>query len=205
MLKVHFKLSVKSSADIAQVQQYSIPHSLVNYYESYECSTVFSRHSYDVRERIRIYFFKTVFPLIKGGFSIAKPNLRAASSNIASDVISHMMTKLNQKPEQEGSGGLIVLSRHTRKRPPSKCLLSVIQKTKACKTKASVKHRSSQKKKKGSLLSNDIFNTFSFIMARLHQKSSECTLTELESFSAPLTQWSVKNKIIAEILPQRAD
>lgn len=42
---------------------------------------------------------------MKKGFSIGKPNLKGSGSNITTNVISHAMTKLNPKPEQEGSGG----------------------------------------------------------------------------------------------------
>lgn len=41
-------------------------------------------------------------------------------------------------------------------------------------------------------------------MALLHQKSSECTLAELDLFSAPMTQLSIEDKVYTEILPVSA-
>ncbi|GLD70777.1 uncharacterized protein AKAME5_002209500, partial [Lates japonicus] len=43
-------------------------------------------------------------PLVKKGFAIAKPHLKAAASNIASDVFSHAMRRVSNDPKQEGSG-----------------------------------------------------------------------------------------------------
>ena len=57
--------------------------------------------------------FRTVFPLIKKGFAIAKPHLKTAGKNIISDVIA----KAVNSDRQEGSG-MVALSRRAIKRPP---------------------------------------------------------------------------------------
>lgn len=41
-------------------------------------------------------------------------------------------------------------------------------------------------------------------MALLHQKSPECSLTELDLFSAPMTQLSIEDKAYTEIHPLSA-
>lgn len=58
--------------------------------------------------------FRFVTPFVKKGFAIAKPHLKTAAKGIATDVISRTVNKLSQ----EGSGGLMLMSRRARKRPP---------------------------------------------------------------------------------------
>lgn len=41
-------------------------------------------------------------------------------------------------------------------------------------------------------------------MALLHEKSAECTLGELDLFSAPMTQMSIEEKMYTEVLPLSA-
>ncbi|KAF0024937.1 hypothetical protein F2P81_021818 [Scophthalmus maximus] len=38
-------------------------------------------------------------------------------------------------------------------------------------------------------------------MALLHHKSSECSMAELDSFSAPMTQLSIEEKLFTVVLP----
>ncbi|TWW54775.1 hypothetical protein D4764_0109570 [Takifugu flavidus] len=56
-------------------------------------------------------------PLAKKGFEIAKPHLKAAASNIASNAVKHVMERFagDQEMKQEGSGGIMVLSRRKRR------------------------------------------------------------------------------------------
>ncbi|GLD56448.1 uncharacterized protein AKAME5_000879600, partial [Lates japonicus] len=51
-----------------------------------------------------MYCYYDVCSLVKKGFAIAKPHLKAAASNIASDVFSQAMGRVINNPKQEGSG-----------------------------------------------------------------------------------------------------
>lgn len=71
--------------------------------------------------------FRFVTPLLKTGFSIVKPHLKSAVKNIASDVIDHTGKKIRgvlAGGTQDGTGGLTVLSRKPRKRPPGQRVAS---------------------------------------------------------------------------------
>lgn len=74
--------------------------------------------------------FRFVAPLLKKGFAVAKPHLKTAATNIASDAVSRVMGKLTEQKNQEGSGGIAVLSRRTRRRPPGKRVSSSKKRTK---------------------------------------------------------------------------
>ncbi|TWW55983.1 hypothetical protein D4764_09G0010330 [Takifugu flavidus] len=69
-------------------------------------------------------------PLAKKGFEIAKPHLKAAASNIASNAVKHVMERFagDQEMKQEGSGGIMVLSRRKRRRPPGERIPSSFNK-----------------------------------------------------------------------------
>ena len=59
--------------------------------------------------------FRSIFPLVKKGFAIAKPHLKTAGKSILSDVI----TRAVNPDKQEGSG-MVALARRPIKRPPGK-------------------------------------------------------------------------------------
>ncbi|GLD70774.1 uncharacterized protein AKAME5_002209200 [Lates japonicus] len=103
----------------------------------------------------RARYIVKVSPLVKKGFAIAKPHLKAAASNIASDVFSHAMRRVSSDPKQEGSGGIMVLSRRTRKRPPGERAPSSSNKRSGGKKRKSV--AKSRRVKKKSARSSDIF------------------------------------------------
>lgn len=101
------------------------PRRFVNYYESqvggslpgfYGAPVMYGRGIGSIFSRL----FRFVSPLVKKGFNIAKPHLKSAATNIASDVIKSSVGSLINNPHrsQEGSGGIAVLSRRPRKRPP---------------------------------------------------------------------------------------
>lgn len=98
------------------------PHRFVNYYESqvggalpgfYGAPVMYGRGLGSLFSKL----FRFVAPLVKRGFSIAKPHLKAAAGSIATDVFSRAMGSSNDQ-NQEGSGGIMVLSRRKRRRPP---------------------------------------------------------------------------------------
>ena len=62
--------------------------------------------------------FRMALPLLKSGFSLAKPHLKTAATNIAGDVVSNI-TRNTLLKQQDGSG-LVVYSRRPLKRPPSR-------------------------------------------------------------------------------------
>lgn len=101
--------------------------------------------------------FRFVSPLVKRGFALAKPHLTSAAKNIASDVMTHAAGKIfkNNQEEgvQEGAGGIMVLARRPRKRPPGQ-RLSKAKKRRRSGKKNSV-GRSRSKRKVAS--SQDIF------------------------------------------------
>lgn len=62
--------------------------------------------------------FRMALPLLKRGFSIAKPHLKNAAKNIVSDVVTNAMSHtFNNNKAQDGSG-LMVMSRKRRSKPP---------------------------------------------------------------------------------------
>ena len=61
--------------------------------------------------------FRTIMPLMKRGFAIAKPHLKTAGKGILSDVITRVVSGNNEKNRQEGSG-MIAIGRRAIKRPP---------------------------------------------------------------------------------------
>ena len=101
------------------------PHRFVNYYQNqvggtlpgfYGTPVMYGRGIGSIFSKL----FRFVTPLVKKGFAIAKPHLKTAATNIASDVIGKAMRRISGPAEmggQEGSG-IMVLSRRPRKRPP---------------------------------------------------------------------------------------
>ena len=62
--------------------------------------------------------FRMALPLLKSGFSLAKPHLRTAATNIAGDVALNIARNTMSR-HQDGSG-MLVYSRRPLRRPPSK-------------------------------------------------------------------------------------
>ncbi len=54
--------------------------------------------------------FRMAVPLLKRGFSFAKPHLKSAAKNIVSDVVSNVLTRSHSDKAQDGSG-LMVMAR----------------------------------------------------------------------------------------------
>lgn len=61
--------------------------------------------------------FRMAIPLLKRGFSIAKPHLKSAARNIVSDVVSNVLTRSHNDKAQDGSG-LMVMARKRMSKPP---------------------------------------------------------------------------------------
>ena len=64
-------------------------------------------------------FFRTMIPLMKKGFAIAKPHLKTAGKGILSDVITSVVSANNENKRQQGSG-MVAIGRRAIKRPPGK-------------------------------------------------------------------------------------
>lgn len=94
--------------------------------------------------------FRMAVPLLKKGFNIAKPHLKAAAKNIVSDVVSNAMTRsYNSDPKAQDGSGLMVMARKRLSKPPGirrRGLL--IKKTKRRGKKLSVTRRNRKKTKK---------------------------------------------------------
>nr|DAC81311.1 TPA_asm: cupiennin [Larimichthys croaker adintovirus] len=143
-----------------QVRLREDPHRFINYYESqvggalpgfYGAPVMYGRGIGSIFSRL----FRFVSPLVKKGFAIAKPHLKSAASNIASDVIKTAVGSMTNRQNQEGSGGIMVLSRRQRRRPPGDRVFSLPNKRASHKRKKSV-GRSKPKGRK-SARSDDIF------------------------------------------------
>lgn len=100
--------------------------------------------------------FRFVTPLLKQGFSLAKPHLKKAVSGIASDVLGKAVSRMTMTSEEEGQAGqgISVLSRKHRKRPPGQRIWTV-KKQPAKKKKTSVS--SGKRKRRKTLRQADIF------------------------------------------------
>lgn len=89
--------------------------------------------------------FRFAMPLLKSGFTMAKPHLKTAAKNIVGDVITHMVNRPS-KPQQEGSG---LMYRHTRgiKRPPRARSQGRVLKRRKIYKRASVSRKKKRKAK----------------------------------------------------------
>ncbi len=63
--------------------------------------------------------FRLAVPLLKRGFSIAKPHLKSAAKNIATDVVSNVMSRsYNDNSKAQDGSGLMVMARKRTSKPP---------------------------------------------------------------------------------------
>lgn len=94
--------------------------------------------------------FRMAVPLLKKGFNIAKPHLKAAAKNIVSDVVSNAMTRsYNSDPKAQDGSGLMVMARKRLSKPPGIRRRGLsIKKTKRRGKKLSVTRRKRKKTKK---------------------------------------------------------
>lgn len=94
--------------------------------------------------------FRMAVPLLKKGFNIAKPHLKAAAKNIVSDVVSNAMTRsYNGDPKAQDGSGLMVMARKRLSKPPGIRRRGLsIKKTKRRGKKLSVTRRKRKKTKK---------------------------------------------------------
>lgn len=97
--------------------------------------------------------FRFVTPMVKKGFTIAKPHLQNAAKNIASDVVSRVVRRVrgSEEENQEGSG-LMLLARRAGKRPPGR-RVAAHKKRKSTANSNSVQRRRSRGRK-----AEDIFS-----------------------------------------------
>ncbi len=87
--------------------------------------------------------FRMAVPLLKKGFSIAKPHLKAAAKNIVSD---NMSRSYNDDPKAQDSSGLMVMARKRTSKPPSiRRRGPTIKKTKRVSKKLAVTSRKRKK------------------------------------------------------------
>ncbi|KAI3356713.1 hypothetical protein L3Q82_003311 [Scortum barcoo] len=146
--------------------------------------------------------FRFISPLMKRGFAIAKPHLKSAATNIVSDNVSVVKEaagtgrRIAGPSRQEGSGGIMVLSRRQTKRPPGDRLP---HNRRQPRKKRSVAMAANLRPRGSPPTSSSKHGT-----KMAHQKSPECTLAELDLFSAPMMQLSIEDKLYTEILPLSA-
>lgn len=66
---------------------------------------------------------RMALPLLKRGFSLAKPHLKTAATNIIGDVVSNIakgpFSGAQQQPEQQQGHGMLIHTRRALKRPPT--------------------------------------------------------------------------------------
>ena len=96
--------------------------------------------------------FRMAMPLLRKGIGIAKPHLKTAAKNIASDVITNVMNHRmnNQKDKSQHGSGLLVMSRTRVKRPPGVRSVLSTYKNKGKTKKRSVSKRKSSSKQRRS-------------------------------------------------------
>ncbi|CAJ1067371.1 cupiennin [Xyrichtys novacula] len=145
---------------MARVDWREDPHRFVHYYESqvggnlpgfYGAPVMYGRGIGSIFSKL----FRFISPVVKKGFALAKPHLKAAASNIASDVFSNVGKFVSGEQKQEGSGGIMVLARRQRRRPPGERLTATSKKRSAGKKRKSVAR--SRRVKRKSPQSSDIF------------------------------------------------
>lgn len=136
------------------------PHHFVQYYERqvggdlpgfYGAPVMYGRGIGSLFSRL----FHFVSPLVKKGFTIVKPHLKMAASNIVSDVFNQAVGKLTNQQKQEVSGGIMFLSRRLKRQPPGQRIPSTSNKHSSGKKKESVGGSGWTKRKSGR--SSDIF------------------------------------------------
>ncbi|KAF0044788.1 hypothetical protein F2P81_003946 [Scophthalmus maximus] len=151
--------------------------------------------------------YSDLYPPLSRGFAVTKPHLKSAAKNIALDVISRAVGKFTRGGDnQEGAGGIMVLARRAIKRPPAQRVLQGgINCRRADKRKSVARNRVKGRKssRQQQQQDPDRHTSFKFFlnMALLHHKSSECSMAELDLFSAPMTQLSIEEKQFTEVLP----
>lgn len=120
----------------------------------YGTSVMYGRGLGSIFSRI----FRFVKPLLKPAFSIVKPHLSAAASDLATDVFRRTVSKINsdKNDKQEGSGGLAVLVRRPKKRPPGERTVYTFEHKRALGKKKKLVAASKRRKKKRTG-SSDIF------------------------------------------------
>ncbi len=91
--------------------------------------------------------FRLAVPLLKRGFSIAKPHLKSAAKNIATDVISNVMSRSynDNSKAQDGSGLMVMARKRTSKPPGIRRRGQTIKKTKRSPKKVSDTRRKRKK------------------------------------------------------------
>ena len=63
--------------------------------------------------------FRMAIPLLRRGFSIAKPHLKSTAKNILSDVVSNTLSRsFNNNHDTQDGSGLMVMARKSVPRPP---------------------------------------------------------------------------------------
>lgn len=63
--------------------------------------------------------FRMAIPLLKRGFSVAKPHLKSAAKNIVSDVVSNAFSRTyNDNAKAQDGSGLMVMARKRMSKPP---------------------------------------------------------------------------------------
>ncbi len=91
--------------------------------------------------------FRLAVPLLKRGFSIAKPHLKSAAKNIATDVVSNVMSRAynDNSKAQDGSGLMVMARKRTSKPPGIRRRGQTIKKTKRGPKKVSDTRRKRKK------------------------------------------------------------
>lgn len=144
---------------MSQINLRDDPHRFVHYYHNqvggtlpgfYGAPVMYGRGIGAVFSRL----FRFVSPLVKSGFALAKPHLKRAAANIATDVLGKAMNKISGSKEGQEGSGIMVLSRRARTRPPGERAHN-LQIRRALKRKKSNGRRKA--KARNSVPSKDIF------------------------------------------------
>lgn len=89
--------------------------------------------------------FRMAVPLLKKGFSIAKPHLKTAAKHIVSDVVSNALSSFHTDKPQDGSGLMVMARKRLYKPPGARRRGHSIKKTNSGRKKRSVAQRKRKK------------------------------------------------------------
>lgn len=142
-------------------------HRFVEYYESQAGGSLPGFHGTATQYgrglgSIFAKLFRFVTPLLRRGFSVAKPHLQTAAKNIVSDVAGRVMERVRHNANsannpQQGSG-LMVLTRRPFRRPTQKLARRGRARPKQRKKRRSASRKRSVPRRKRRRSTADIFS-----------------------------------------------
>ncbi len=155
--------------------------------------------------------FRLAVLLLKRGFSLAKPHLKTAATNIMADAVSSI-ARSTASGKQEGNGVVVIKERQSD--PHWGITSRHLKSVKTTRKNAAVPKRSQQPKLAELRTDAQAILTKTYSKAEIlwkretcrsfHNQSKECVKTELDLFTVPYTQTSIEKSKFVEIPPVSA-